>query len=36
MYKYKAELLDTTFDHLFTNLESIHNDDTRNKTNYPF
>ena len=38
MYKYKTSLLPTSFDHLFTNLESIHNYDiyTRNKTNYVF
>ena len=36
MYKYKVGLLPTSFDHLFTNLESIHNYDTRNKTNYRF
>ena len=32
MYKYQAGLLPTSFDHLFTNLERIHNCDTRNKT----
>ena len=33
IYKYKAGLLSTPFDQLFTNLENIRNYDTRNKTN---
>ena len=34
MYKYKAGMVPTSFDHLFENLENIHKYDTRNKTNY--
>ena len=36
MHNFKAGMLPTSFDHLFTNLESVHNYDTRNKTNYRF
>ena len=34
MYKYKTGLLPQSFDNLFTELESIHKYDTRNKTDY--
>ena len=36
MYTYKVGMLPTSFDHLFANLENIHNYTTRNKTNYRF
>ena len=36
MYKYKAGMLPTSFDHLFTDLENIHNYNTGSKTNYHF
>ena len=36
MYKYKAGMLPSSFDHLFANLENIHNYNTRIKTNYRF
>ena len=36
MYKYKAGMIPSSFDHLFANLESIPNYNTRNKTNYRF
>ena len=34
MYKYKNSLLPQSFDHVFTDLESVHTYDTRYKTNY--
>ena len=33
MYKNKAGMLPSSFDHSFENLENIHNYDTRNKRN---
>ena len=36
MYKYKAGMLPSSFDHLFANLKNIHNYNIRNKTNYRF
>ena len=36
MYKYKSGVLLSSFDHLFANLENIHNYNTRNKINYRF
>ena len=36
IFMYKAGMLPTSFDHLFANLEDIHNYNTRNKTNYRF
>ena len=36
MYKYKNGLLPLSFDHAFTELQSVHNYDTRNKTNFRY
>ena len=36
MYKYKKGMLPSSFDHVFTDLESVHNYDTRNKTNFRY
>ena len=36
MYKYQAGMLPSSFDHLFANLENIHNYNTRNKKKLPF
>ena len=36
MYKYKAGMLSTSFDHLFENLENSHKYDTQNKANYRY
>ena len=36
MYKYKNGLLPLSFDHVFTELQSVHNYDTRNKTNFRY
>jgi hypothetical protein len=36
MYKYKKCMLPKSFDHVFTDLESVHKYNTRNKTNYRY
>ena len=36
MYKYKSGMLPTSFDHLFENLETFHNYNTQNQTNYRY